>query len=175
MSKSKNLLIDIGVTIVVFIVAVLLLGYTNYRNNSANLGIEFRQLHAGIVLHNEATDSSVVLLQSGEEATTFFPTFNKTVDWKKEIILSYTEYPLPTSGYTLETTSVTRQGPQITINYKLLFPPTGSINLTVLTQPTMFIAINRTDLASSSQLTIRFHNEVTQQTTSLSISPDEIR
>jgi hypothetical protein len=174
MSKSKDLLVDIGVTLVVFTAAVLLLGFTNYRNNQSDLGIKFRQLDASPTLFDQITESSIVFLQSEAEAVAFFPEFDETIDWEKEVVLGYIESFQPTSGYTLKTSTVNKQGQEITVDYQLLLPPVDSTNLTVLTRPTMFIAISKTDLASSSQLTIRFHNETTSQTTSLSISPDEI-
>ncbi|MDD5606234.1 MAG: protease complex subunit PrcB family protein [Patescibacteria group bacterium] len=174
MSKSKDLLIDIGVTLVVFTVAVLLLGFTNYQNNKSDQGVTFRQLETGIALYEQTVDSSLFLIQSAEDANLVFPEFNERVNWAQEVVLGYIEYPQPTTGYTLKVTSVTRQGPQITVNYQLLLPSDASLNLTVVTQPTLFVALNRTDLASSSQLTIRFRNELTNQTTSLSVSPDEI-
>lgn len=172
--KSKDLLIDIGVTLVVFIVAVALLGWTNYRNNSSDSAIAYEHLDTDVVLYETVPNNSLFLLQSEQEATAIFPTLDATIDWDKQVVLGYIEHPQPTSGYSLEVSAVKKQGQLITVDYQLLFPSPDSVNLTVLTQPTLFIALNRTDLVTSNQMTVRFYNQLTAQTTSLSISPDEI-
>jgi hypothetical protein len=167
--KSKALLIDIGITIAVFMIAAALLGITNYRNNQLGTELPYQQLTTGLSSTDLDLADTVHLFRSADEASAIFPDFAPRINWDKQLLLTYIGSPQPTSGYTMKVIDARRQGPVATIRYRIAPPSNNSLNLTVLTQPVMVAAFNRDDLIASSQFTFRFQDIDTGRTNSLSL------
>jgi len=171
--RSRELLTDIGVTIVVFIVATVMLGITNYRNNQAGNGLTYKEIEISTNITDPNLADTIHLFHSTAEVRQVFPQFTKTVNWDKQVLMAYIASPQSGAGYHLEMVSAHRQGPVATLQYRLNSPLTTP-NVAVITQPVLFITLTKTDLVASSQLTFRFQNINTNQTSSLSIFPNEI-
>ncbi len=171
-SRPKIILTDIGVTIVVFMVAAVMLGVTNYRNHQAGNALDYQMVKTNITIARPELGDTIYLFDSGNETRQTFPRFTKTIDWDKRVLLAYVASPQPTAGYQFDLTSAHRQGPVATLRYRLRPPlttlPSGAV------QPVLFVTLERAELVSSSQFTFRLQNIETNQTASLSVPFNEL-
>ncbi|AKM84669.1 MAG: hypothetical protein VE98_C0001G0212 [candidate division Kazan bacterium GW2011_GWA1_50_15] len=173
-TQPKILLTDIGVTIVVFMVTVVMLGITNYRNNQAGTELPYRELEAGLNISDPNLSDTIYLFHSGDAARQIFPRFTQNnVNWDKQLLVAYVAPPQPGAAYRIDVVNSRRQGPVVTIGYRIAASPAGGAGV-LSSQPVLFVTMDRDDLVSSSELTFRFQNIDTNQTTSLSVAPDEI-
>lgn len=173
-SQTKDRLVDIGITLVVFIIATVVLGITNYQNNQQEVEVFYRQLDSGIAVFDQNIANTVHLFKSAEDVESAFPHFDAKVNWNKEVALVYIGYPQASSGYGLQLVGGDQQGQTVTLKYKVTPPAPGMSYLTVITQPTLTIAVNRINLVNSGPLIFRFQDIDTNQTTSLTVLPDEV-
>lgn len=173
-SQTKDRLVDIGITLIVFIIATVVLGITNYQNNQQEVEVFYRQVDADIVIFDQNIANTVHLFRSAEDAEAAFPQFDAKINWSKEVALVYISYPQASSGYGLQLASGNQQGQTVTLKYKVTPPAPGRSYLTVITQPTLTIAVNRINLVSNGPLIFRFQDIDTNQTTSLTVLPDEV-
>src|SRR3989344_4249911 len=98
-SRPKIILTDIGVTIVVFMVAAVMLGVTNYRNHQAGNALDYQMVKTNITIARPELGDTIYLFDSGNETRQTFPRFTKTIDWDKRVLLAYVASPQPTAGY----------------------------------------------------------------------------
>ncbi len=174
LQETKDKLVDVGITLVVFIFATIILGVVNYRNNQQEVDVFYRQIEPNIVVFDQSLANTVYLFSSAEDIRAAFPEFSARVNWDKEEVLFYISNPQPSSGYSLKLVDGSLQGQTILFRYRLVEPALGRSYLTAITQPVMAVAINRVKLVSSNPLILRFQDTKTNQTTSLTILPEEL-
>ena len=172
-NQPTELLTDIGVTLVVFIVAITMLGITNYQNHQAGSGLDYKEIEISTNIADPDLADTIYLFHSKDEVRQIFPQFTKAVDWNKQVLMTYIASPQSGAGYQLKMVDAKRQGPIATLQYRLQ-TPLNPFDSTIVTQPVMFVTLTKSDLVSSSQFTFRFQNIDTNQTSSLSIFPNEI-
>lgn len=172
--ETKDRLADIGITLVVFIFATIILGVVNYRNNRQEVEVFYHQIEPNVAVFDQSLANTVYLFSSVEDTRAAFPEFSARVNWDKEAVLFYISNPQPSSGYSLKLVDGSLQGQTILFGYQLVEPAPGRSYLTAITQPVMAVAINRVKLVSSNPLILRFQDIKTNQTTSLTILPEEL-
>lgn len=173
-SETKDRLVDIGITLVVFIVATVILGVVNYHNNQQKVEVFYRQLDPHITVFDQNLANTAYLFSSQADIKAAFPEFSAKVSWNNEVLLLYISNPQPSSGYSLKLIDGTPQGDVILFRYRLVEPAPGFSYLTVLSQPVMAVAINRVNLVSTGPLILRFQDIKTSQTTSLTVTPEQL-
>lgn len=172
-SQTKDRLVDIGITLVVLIIATVILGVTNYRNNQQNLEVFYRQPASNMAVFDQNIAGTLHFFSSLDEAQAVFPEFDAKVNWNNEAALIYISYPQPSSGYSLKLADGTQQGQTVLFQYRIVPPASDRAYLTVITQPVLVVAINRVSLVSTSPLIFRFQDVDSNQTTSLTVLPNE--
>ena len=171
-SIRKDRLVDIGITLVVLIVAVVVLGITNYQHSQQQLEVFYRQVDSDIAIFDENVANTAHLFRTADELAAAFPESNVKLNWNREALLFYVGHPQSSSGYDIKLVGADQQGQTITFKYKIVPPEPGRAYLTVITQPTLAIAINHVNLVSGGSVILRLQNVDTNQTTSLTVPTD---
>lgn len=179
MTKKKGLLIEVGVTIAVFMLATIALGVAYNRNVETGTELLWTDINIYTVTNNPELKNNVLAFFTEDELLNTFPDIDSlNINWETHIALAYVGNVAPTTDYNYEITEGHRLGSVATLKYRFSFPeindtfPLG-IDDSTQNHPVLFVAIDQEDIDATNQFTFRFQNADTNETHSLTIFEHE--
>ena len=178
MTQKKGLLIDIGVTIIVFMIATITLGVVYNDNVESGTDLQWTDIDIYTVTDKSELQNKVLASFSANDLTEMFPNAEADIDWNTHFVLAYVGNLAPINNYSYEITEGQMQGSTATLKYRFSFPDVNDVfpfdpDTTLQNHPVLFVALERPDIDLSSQFTFRFQNADTNETHSLTIFDDE--
>ena len=178
MTQKKGLLIEIGVTIVVFMIATIALGVVYERNVKTGIELPWININIQVTTNNPELQNTVLAFLSKEELQNIFPKTINNINWETHILLTYIGNAAPTSDYSYEITEGIKIGSVATLKYNFSFSETNDtfplgIDDANQNYPVLFVALKKSDIDITNQFTFRFQNAITNETHSLTLFEHE--
>ena len=149
MTKSTAI-ISIATLVVVFVAAIGLILFNNYRRNqsipistpiiNAEVAVSARLTNPATIDKPYLIDSAAGLKQQLKLSTLIG--FNPD----NQVLVGVVLAGQPTAGYSVVIDSTATRNNQVLINYRVTQPEEGQSHASIITYPQLFIALNRTDL-----------------------------
>jgi len=174
MTQKKGLLIEIGVSIAVLMVATVALGTIYNRNIEEGTELPWTDIEVNTFITDINLQNNVIAFSNPDEFEIIFPNTplaTQDIDWDTQLLLAYIGNPTPVMDYSYEIIGSHIQGTVATLKYRFSFSdannpfplePNAKQN-----HPVLFVALSRSNIDTTNQFTFRFQNADTNETHSL--------